>query len=85
MRRKVTEGEMLNNACRIIADQTREIRWLKKQVRDLLGVADTVLHAGVTGDWDILVSASRGARRILNRRRTLKAVGYPATQLKEDE
>ncbi len=85
MRRKVTEGEMLNNACRALADQAKEIRWLKKQVRDLLDVADNVLYADVRGDWDILEAAARGARRILGRRRTLKAVGYEATQLEEVE
>lgn len=76
MRRKITEGEMLNNACRILADQRREIRWLKKQVRDLLEVADNLLYADVNGDSDILEAACRGARRMMGRRRTKRAVGY---------
>lgn len=76
MRRKVTEGEMLNNACRVLAENRREIQWLKKQVRDLLEVADNLRYADVNGDSDILDAACRGAARMMKRRRTLKAVRY---------
>lgn len=76
MHRKITEGEMLNNACRILVDQRREIHWLKKQVRDLLEVADNLLYADVNGDSDILEAACQGARRMMKRHRTLKAAGY---------
>lgn len=76
MHRKITEGEMLNNACRILADQRREIRWLKKQVRDLLAVADNLCYADVNGDSDILDAACRGAHRMMGRRKTIRAVGY---------
>lgn len=76
MRRKVTDGEMLNNACRILAEQTREIRWLKKQVRDLLAVVDNLRYADVNGDSDILDAACRGAHRMMGRRKTIRAVGY---------
>jgi hypothetical protein len=76
MRRTVTEGEMLNSACRVLADNRREIRWLKKQVRDLLAVADNLVYADANGDWDVLDAACRGARRMMGRRKTIRAVGY---------
>ena len=67
---------MLSNACRVLAENRREIQWLKKQVRDLLEVADNLLYADVNGDSDILDAACRGAARLMKRRRTLKAVSY---------
>lgn len=76
MRRKVTEGEMLNHACRTLAEQRQEIKWLKKQVRDLLAVVDNLCYADVNGDSDILDAACRGAHRMMGRRRTIRSVGY---------
>lgn len=72
----VSQKEMLNNAIATIQEQRREIKWLKKQVRDLLEVADNVRYADANGDWDILEAAARGASRMLRRRKTLKAVGF---------
>lgn len=72
----VSQREMLNNAIATIQEQRREIKWLKKQVRDLLEVADNLQYADINGDSDILDAACRGARRLMNRRKTLSAAGY---------
>lgn len=72
----VPQREMLNNAIATIQEQRREIKWLKKQVRDLLEVADNLRYADINGDGDILDAACRGAARLMGRRKTLRAVGY---------
>lgn len=72
----VTKSEMLKNAIATILEQQREIKWLKKQVRDLLEVADNLRYADINGDSDILDAACRGAARLMGRRKTRRAVGY---------
>jgi hypothetical protein len=64
---KVTQDKILNASLDVVKSMSKEIRWLKKQVRDLLEVADNCHYAYARGDWDILEAADRGAVRLLKR------------------
>jgi hypothetical protein len=63
----VPQKQMLNNAVAEILALRKEVRWLKKQVNDLLDVAENIHYASQRGDWNILDAAGRGAVRLLKR------------------